>query len=125
MRQPKLYEYNGEVHSAAEWAEIKNMKLPTLRNRLRHGWSIEESLERPLCRAHYTKNYFLTYQGETKELWMWGREYGIAYNVLYSRYMFGWSAEDILTRPVRKKRSVYKICNMDCFNCAFDDCIRK
>lgn len=123
MRQPKLYEYNGEVHSAEEWAAIKNIKLATLRRRLRRGWTIEESLERPLCRGHYTKNYLITYQGETKELWMWGKELNMPYTVVYKRYKYGWSAEDILERPVRAKRRKNSLCNMDCFNCKFDDCI--
>lgn len=41
----KPIEYNGEVHSVAEWAKIKDMKPSTLYYRLSEGWSIEKALE--------------------------------------------------------------------------------
>lgn len=36
--------YNNETHHIAEWAKIKGIKYPTLKGRLRRGWSIERAL---------------------------------------------------------------------------------
>lgn len=123
MQQARKHEYKGEAHTIEEWAAIKNIKTFTLRRRFQRGWSIEECLEKPLCRGHYSKNYPLTYKGETKALWEWGRILNIPYTIIYKRYKYGWTTEDILERPIRARRSNHSPCDRDCFNCKFDDCI--
>jgi len=37
-------EYNGEVHTIAEWSEILGIKYGVLRDRIANGWSVERAL---------------------------------------------------------------------------------
>lgn len=39
--------FDGETHTLTEWSEITGIKRKTLEYRLKHGWSIEESLFLP------------------------------------------------------------------------------
>ena len=44
-RNNRYVEYNGEVHTVSEWADIIGVKYPTLAARLgRLGWSVERAL---------------------------------------------------------------------------------
>ncbi len=122
----RILEYDGQRHSMKEWGRIIGMRPDTIRSRLRRGWSVEKSLTEPLCfPSRCNAKLSLTFNNETRLLWEWSEVLNIPYHVLYSRYASGWSAEDILTRPVRKRRSKYKLCNKDCFNCEYDDCMRR
>ena len=44
----------------------------------------------------------ITYNGETKRLVDWCKEYKINYDVVSKRLMYGWSVEDALTKPVKQ-----------------------
>lgn len=46
-RNNHLITYNGETHTTAEWAEIKNINYKTLMTRLWRGWSNERALNTP------------------------------------------------------------------------------
>lgn len=39
-----LLEYNGEIHTLAEWAKITGIKRHTIEQRIRYGWSVERIL---------------------------------------------------------------------------------
>lgn len=44
-RNNELLEYNGEIHTIAEWARLKNMSYSTLYERIKvHNWEIERAL---------------------------------------------------------------------------------
>ena len=45
-----FYEYNGNVHTLSEWADIVGIKRVTLENRIRLGWNIEAVLTTPVRR---------------------------------------------------------------------------
>ena len=47
-RYNRLLTYNGETHTMAEWAEILNIKFPTLSYRVQSGWSDEKALTTPI-----------------------------------------------------------------------------
>ena len=55
----------------------------------------EQSLNR-------SANHFLTLNGVSKTAREWADELGIKYTTITGRIAYGWSDEDILTRPVRK-----------------------
>lgn len=42
----KMFSYNGETHTMAEWERIFNMKYTTLRARIRRGASFEEAINK-------------------------------------------------------------------------------
>lgn len=119
----RAIEYNGERHSIREWAEIAGISDTVLRHRLRRGWSIEDALKRPVLKGRRcTSKLMLTLDGEARPLWEWAEIKNMSYKAIYIRYKNGWDAEDIFSKPIRKKR---RRCNMDCFNCIFDDCIKE
>lgn len=41
-------EFNGEVHTIAEWSRITNISKPALYHRVSRGWSIEKMLTTPM-----------------------------------------------------------------------------
>lgn len=43
----------------------------------------------------------ISYKGTKKNIKAWSRELNINYHTLFERYKRGWSAKDILTRPIR------------------------
>lgn len=46
-RTNHLISYNGETHTIAEWAKVKQIKKNTLLQRIYRGWPIEKALETP------------------------------------------------------------------------------
>lgn len=54
-------------------------------------------------------NRLLTYNGKTQCITEWAEEIGTTTNVLYTRIKLGWSVEDVLTVPVKKKLTADKI----------------
>ena len=50
-----------------------------------------------------SRNINITYNGETKTLKQWSESIGINYDTLKKRYKMGWSVEDMLTKPVKRK----------------------
>lgn len=47
-RNNRNLEFHGETHTATEWAEIIGIKRVTLFHRLYAGWSVEQTLSKPL-----------------------------------------------------------------------------
>ena len=41
-------EYNGEIHTISEWADMIGIAYNTLLNRINHGWSVERALTEPI-----------------------------------------------------------------------------
>lgn len=50
-----------------------------------------------------TRNIWIEYNGERKTVAQWSRETGIKSATISGRLAHGWSAEKILTEPVRKR----------------------
>jgi len=48
-RNNRLLTYNEETLCAAEWSRKLDIKVQTLRTRLRRGWSAERALETPIA----------------------------------------------------------------------------
>ena len=46
-RTNKLIEYDGEIHTIAEWERKIGWLSRTLRDRLRHGWDVERAMTQP------------------------------------------------------------------------------
>lgn len=53
-RNNHLIEYQGKKQNLTQWAKEYGIKAPTLRMRLKHGWSIEKSLTTPLMQNKYS-----------------------------------------------------------------------
>jgi hypothetical protein len=95
-RNNVFYEYAGQkyqINQLAELPEVKNngIGLNTLKARIRNsGWDVEDAINIPLTRV--PKTY--TYNGITKTISEWSKEYNINYDTLYSRLIqLNWSFE--------------------------------
>ena len=64
MRRSKLYYYNGESRTVAEWAKETGICLQTLKNRLYHGWPIGEALTRPVQVQRQRERHRTDHTGE-------------------------------------------------------------
>jgi len=96
-----LITHDGVTKTATEWARTLGLNPSTVIERLRRGWSHEQSLADP-CRTSRGKSYpteTLSFQGTTKLLINWAKEIGMTPNALRMRLRLGWSVERALTQP--------------------------
>jgi hypothetical protein len=90
-------EYNGEVKTLTDWAELAGIPRYTLHDRLKRGWTIEKSLTAPVRPTRVP----LEWDGKCYTLKQWEQVTGINQNALYSRiYTRGWSLEKAFTTPM-------------------------
>ena len=94
-------EFNGEVHTIAEWSELLNIDRAIIKDRLRAGWSIDDALTRTV----QVQNKGISFNGETHSWREWSEITGITYKTLISRYYdSNWGVERTLTTPVREHK---------------------
>lgn len=48
QRNNHLLEFNGEIHTVSEWSEITGISRSTICCRLKCGWSIDDTLKKPV-----------------------------------------------------------------------------
>lgn len=84
-----LYEYNGCRKTIKEWAERSNIPEPTLRHRLKIGWTIKDAIEKPvkLKKLSYIAN------GKAYSLNELAKEKNISASTLRDRIQTGMSVE--------------------------------
>lgn len=44
----RIIEYNGEVHTLSQWADILNMSYKVLEHRINRNWEIERAFTQPV-----------------------------------------------------------------------------
>lgn len=92
----KTFTLDGATHTLAQWAEIYGIEASLLHNRISHGLTFEEAINRP-CEK---RERLLTFKGETKSMSQWAKESGIPYSTLRSRLNnLHWTVEKALTTP--------------------------
>ena len=93
----QLYEYNGQVFTLPEWAEILNIDYSLLHGRIFvYGWSIKDAIEKPShyrCNGGYVK---VDIDGKKKTLLEVSKETGISYTVLKKKYDKGIDIKDVI-----------------------------
>lgn len=47
-RSNRLLEYNGEVKSMVEWAELFNIPYTRMYSRIHDGWTTKDAIEKPV-----------------------------------------------------------------------------
>lgn len=102
-RDNRYITYNGETKNIAQWSEQLGVNHMTLRGRLARGWSVEKTLTTKPSPKNTHQYNSITYNGKTYKLTEWAKRVNIDYNVLRLRLQRGWSIENTLTTPVRKK----------------------
>lgn len=101
-RKTRFVDYKGKQTPICELAEKFNIDRTTLFDRLERGWNIEKALTTPVLENKNTKVY-LEFDGERLSLSEWSRKLGIGHSILSRRRSKGWSVEQILTTPIKKR----------------------
>lgn len=91
-----MIEHDGKTQSIAEWAEELGIPVPTLRGRLRRGWTIEEALK-----ADRKYGSVIEFNGKAMTLTEWAKELGIPRATLNGRLNIRkWSVERALHKAL-------------------------
>lgn len=105
---------NNETKPLVEWCEIYGFKFSTVRERLKRGWSIEETFncetrslihqpDKRICDKYYSIN------GIEKNISDWAKEYNISRHTVYNRLKRGWDIETALKTKPDKQNRISKI----------------
>ena len=92
-RNNRILEFNGESKTVMEWSETIGIHWQTILFRLKHGWSIKDTLTK---QPHVAA--LLTHNGITMTLREWSKVTGIKPTTLRGRVNLGWPPERILER---------------------------
>jgi len=93
-RNVNLIEHDGKAQSIGAWARELGMPVPTLRARLRNGWTIEQALGK--ASAGKTEK-LIEFNGKAQTLGAWSRELGIPRATLDARInRLHWAPEKAL-----------------------------
>lgn len=105
----KKYEYNGEIHTLPDWAEILGIEYSLLHGRIfTYGWSIKDAIERPRnyrVNGNYVK---VNLDGTEKTLLEISKETGISHTVLKKKYDNGYKIEDVIREYAEKGKYLAK-----------------
>ena len=86
-----VLEMDGVSKTLSQWADYIGCSPETLGQRLSMGWSVKDTLTKPIC-----KNNEITFNGVTMNLSQWAKKSGIAYTTIVSRFKKGLMPEEIL-----------------------------
>ena len=93
-RKVNLIEHDGKAQSLGAWAKELGMPVPTLRARLRSGWTIEQALSKASAGK---AEKLVECNGKSQTLTAWSRELGIPRATLDARInRLHWAPEKAL-----------------------------
>ena len=92
---------NGKDFTISQLARLIKSKPASVAYRLKHGWSIDDIINKPF---ENTKERLITFNGKSQSINAWARETGISKITIRNRLnRYGWSIEETLT-IIPKKR---------------------
>ena len=109
-----IIEYNGEELCLSEMAGKYNINIQTLYSRIfAHGWSVDLAISTPVdtargIRVKNTDSMIYEYEGGSKHLKYWAKDYNIKTSTLYSRIKKGWSISRALTKKINHRELTIK-----------------
>lgn len=91
-RNNRVLEFNGRKMTVHEWARELDVHASALHRRLGNGWSVEDTLSRPLGRM-------ISFNGRTQSLQDWAKEIGVSTATIHGRRKRGWPLDKVLSAP--------------------------
>jgi len=100
-----LYDHKGKKYPTIRaMAKAYHIPDPTLRARIRYGWTLEEALTTPVLREPVIRKTVRDHHGtEYASIKKMSDAYGISYQAVLDRLKRGWDTEKALTTPVLDK----------------------
>ena len=101
-----LYDHNGKwFPTIRAMAKAYHIPDPTLRARIRYGWTLEQALTTPLTRKPIVRKPVCTdHLGkEFSSIRQMAEAHGISYQAVLDRLNRGWDTEKALTTPILNK----------------------
>lgn len=95
-------EFCGKVQNINAWARELGLDASNLAWRIRNGWPVEKALTTPAKHGNRVSTNgmrLIAYNGETKSVSAWAREYGLSISLLRLRLEKGMDIETALTKP--------------------------
>ena len=100
----KKYEYNGELYTIPQIAEMCGISKEIIFGRIRSGWSIEEATTTPkLEKNDKSGKHF--YNGEYLNLTYISKLLNIDYELLRSRLRSGMNLEEAISKPTKRRKN--------------------
>lgn len=96
-------EYNGEIHTLAEWGRLTNITPHCIGHRIKSGWSIPQALGYEDHKTPKKDEVLYTINGETHNIREWCRIRNISVDTVRYRRAHEWSPEEIFGFKERKK----------------------
>lgn len=116
-KKREVVDHKGNSYrSVAQMARSYGITSITLHERLKRGWSVEESLTTPVDTSSYRKSKKITNVKVQDHLGNWydsyyalAKAYGLSFSTLYGRVIkLGWSIEKALLTPTQSRTSKRK-----------------
>jgi hypothetical protein len=101
-RRNHMLTFKGESKTISLWAKDLSIPSKVIHGRLSLGWSVDDALGIPPNRGLSKDS--ITYMGEKITWAELASLHGILADTLIYRVKHGWSLEEALTTPVRKKK---------------------
>jgi len=99
-RNGKYLTYQGRTQLMGEWAEELGMMRITLRERLKHGWSVEKALGTPIQHKRHRDDP-IKVGGRSLSSAEWSEETGIPRFTIMNRILSGWTEEQAVLIPAK------------------------
>lgn len=103
MRTNVTLSFQGETHTLAEWARLRNLPVGRLSSRVRLGWPTERILAEPPSFQRRSTNTLITADGVTRPLYEWATITGIRAQTLMGRIRCGWTTERAMAESLRSR----------------------
>ena len=98
----RIVTFRGKRQCLTDHAADAGINYQTVLRRINiGGWPLKEALTTP----PYGRCGLVTYRGKSKTVASWARIAGIPYFTFVARLKAGWSMQDAMTRPLRRKQS--------------------
>jgi hypothetical protein len=91
---------DGEYKTFKELTKVNGLPPKLISHRIASGWTPEEALAPKVPLGMGTAHY-IEFDGQILCVAEWARRTGIPRHTLFKRLKYGWSAERMLTTPVR------------------------
>lgn len=93
-----MIEFNGEIHTLQEWADILGISHDVIKMRLRRGWTIERTLtEKVHTREDFKR--IITIDGISGTVGYWSEQSGVPVVTINNRLWKGWDERKAIFQP--------------------------